>query len=486
MTCGQNHMKWWYLNRLDSESLEVLGKPGSILEAQRNAHFVDFQFGALDGIFCVTSGGVLCSFSSARMMEKWVRLESSTSYSIALLMREGELSLFIGCSDGIIRVFTQDLTYSGTLPLPYPLANSKYPACYAVSLLSDNNKLAAIYADRQLIVWDLSAKNLSNSPQIRFFRNHFSCIWDVCFKNQGFTDIITESTTPVNTFITCSQDHSIKYWGMDTKHLKAEPLIGSSNAFLGSIDFEIEEDLSSTDSADSFSKFSLSDGFPDGELPDRSQSSSSPRCVAVHPMRGTVACGDRKGRLHCFDQSHRKTHTLQAHSSEVLTICFSPIMRQSPDGQWSIEIDSVFENQLVLLASGGRDRLIHVFNALDNFSLVTTLDHHSSSVTAVKFTSDGKRLISCSGDKTIVFCSVDGPRIIKQKSVTSPHGSINGLSIDPVNKFAATSGQDKRLNIWNVQTGKHVRAYKHDSISGELYRCDIDPSGFFFLSFLLE
>ena len=456
--------------------MEVFGKPGSILEAQRNAHFVDFQFGASDGIYCITAGGVLCSFSAARMMEKWVRLETTSAYSIALLTREKSMLLIMGCSDGVIRVFNSDLTLHASLPLPYPLADGNYPACYAVSLLSDTNKLAAIYADRQLIVWDVSSEDLPSSSQFRYFRHHSSCVWDLCFKHQGSHENASDSSDQA-ALVTCSQDHSIKVWGMETKHLKSSPLSGSSNGYLSSIDLDIEEDLAASHANDTFTRFSLSDGFPDGELPEKSPYSSAPRCLAVHPSEGTIACGDRNGRLHIFDQSHRRTLMLQAHSSEVLAICFSPVMGQSADGQWSIETGSGMDTQLVLLASGGRDRLIHIFNAIDGFSLVTTLDHHSSSVTAIKFTSDGKRLISCSGDRTIVFSSVEGLRIAKLKAVTSPHGSINGLSVDPINKFAVTSGQDKRLNIWNIQTGKHVRAYKHDSIAGELHRCDIDPSG---------
>ena len=47
-----------------------------------------------------------------------------------------------------------------------------------------------------------------------------------------------------------------------------------------------------------------------------------------------------------------------------------------------------------LLASSGRDRLIHVYDSYRNYSHVSTLDSHSGSITLVKFTPDGKRLLS--------------------------------------------------------------------------------------------
>lgn len=38
-----------------------------------------------------------------------------------------------------------------------------------------------------------------------------------------------------------------------------------------------------------------------------------------------------------------------------------------------------------LLASAGRDRLIHIFDMQNNFSFVQTLDDHSASITSIKF-----------------------------------------------------------------------------------------------------
>lgn len=40
---------------------------------------------------------------------------------------------------------------------------------------------------------------------------------------------------------------------------------------------------------------------------------------------------------------------------------------------------------LKLLATASRDRLIHVLDAANDYSLVETLDEHSSSITAVRF-----------------------------------------------------------------------------------------------------
>ena len=167
-----------------------------------------------------------------------------------------------------------------------------------------------------------------------------------------------------------------------------------------------------------------------------------------------------------------QSQSINAHDAEILTLQYSPVL---------VESELSKSSPLVLLASAGRDRLVHIFDASDTSSPychLQTLDNHSSSVTAMTFTSDGMKFITCGGDKTMVFNGVNGKDVTRLKSVQTSNGTINGLAVDATNKFAVTSGQDKRVNIWSVQTAKHVRAYKEDSW-GELYKCDIDPSGMF-------
>lgn len=104
-----------------------------------------------------------------------------------------------------------------------------------------------------------------------------------------------------------------------------------------------------------------------------------------------------------------------------------------------------------LLASASRDRLIHIFNPEKNYSLEQTLNDHSASITAVKFTgkhrdhlspllglsittlgggsitlsgltciicapgqSPGVRMVSCGADKSIYFQTAEQVRLKKR------------------------------------------------------------------------
>ena len=90
------------------------------------------------------------------------------------------------------------------------------------------------------------------------------------------------------------------------------------------------------------------------------------------------------------------------------------------------------------MATASRDRLIHVFDAKDDYQFLQTLDEHSAAITSVKFAcacvciyvspclekvrfvclhtlrtagkDDNFQLISCGADKSIIFRSLDKVR----------------------------------------------------------------------------
>ncbi len=57
------------------------------------------------------------------------------------------------------------------------------------------------------------------------------------------------------------------------------------------------------------------------------------------------------------------------------------------------------------MASASRDRLIHVFDPENDYSLVQTLDDHSSAITSVRFTEQDNQIhmLSCGADKSLLF-----------------------------------------------------------------------------------
>jgi len=517
VTCGDRHLKWWYLitdNTPNSEHIVtgINGRPASILETQRNSNFVDVlcptgqhDSALRSNVYCTTSTGLLCLVHESRLMDKWVQLDSPASFCLALTSS----LLLVGCTNGRIYAFSPvSLEYIATLPLPGPLCNGtsegsiqsprssgtsstsklQYPACYGLCAVPLTSYVAASYADRSIFIWDVS--DVLNVARYRSFVFHRSCIWDLQFVEASSSlptsvsseDISDPLPLPQGTFITCGADNTVHVWNIDPKLQRkskfrssySRDLLHSFYLDAGDVDISASVDYSSS--------------APDTELPDRQQGRLAARCLAVHPNGSEVACGDRRGLLHIFDLRTMKpaegtANGVRAHAAEILSLNYSPYMASSTPE----EITSDADRDLVFLASGGRDRLVHVFDAspsnstgCGSYTPVTTLDGHSSSVTVVKFSSDGKRLVSCGGDKTMVLNAVKGRDISRARTINTPHGTINGMALDAAtNKFAVSTGQDKRINVWNITSGKLMRSYRPSDVNGELYKCAMDPSGMF-------
>ena len=78
------------------------------------------------------------------------------------------------------------------------------------------------------------------------------------------------------------------------------------------------------------------------------------RCVAVHPTGAEVACGDRGGTVRVYSLPEGRLQALlPAHDAEVLALDYSG---GQGDGAGAV------------LASGGRDRLMHVYDASQQVS----------------------------------------------------------------------------------------------------------------------
>jgi len=62
-----------------------------------------------------------------------------------------------------------------------------------------------------------------------------------------------------------------------------------------------------------------------------------------------------------------------------------------------------------------------------------------------------------------------------------PHGTIYSMDVFG-KRMVITAGQDKKLNVWNAQTGKIHRQHKQDASAGEPIKIHVDPSGSFFVT----
>lgn len=154
-------------------------------------------------------------------IEPFVALQTSSANCLVV----GEQHIFVGCADGIVRCFSPfTLQFVTTLPRTHYLgvdvakglsishmashpANAKYPDTVALTYDETNHKVACVYSDRSLYLWDVT--DIRKVPylglfysllgQSLFLKNIFlSVMFSVfCFFNGRLANRIRFCTTPL-------------------------------------------------------------------------------------------------------------------------------------------------------------------------------------------------------------------------------------------------------------------------------------------------
>lgn len=505
---GAKHLKQWTIGGPRARSSSGMttnpgmdGRPVK-LGSQKESIFVSLSSPATSReqnagapanqpIYALTSSGVLCLLHSGSAIEKWVDLQVRQAYALAA--SEGYVAC--ACSDGIVRIFLQgSLEYSSTLPRPAPhgyhgltdanvgaylaVGNRvtdgiRFPDAIACSYLQQGQNIAVIYADHSLYVWDV--RSYSKIGRYRTFLPHSSCIWDVVSLPDRFHSTCVNSVPRGESFATCSADGSIRLWHLDLGHddtSEASPIHSSSdNArpqnvynkdILGVLYIDTSGEL----------KGRLSTSGAGEEAVDTSVGF---RSITVSPDGNHLAAGDSSGNLRIFDLNSLLLHSFQeAHDAEILSLAYTTIVNENNPCDTALTSNS-------LLASGGRDRLIHVYDVNRYYDVVETLDDHTSSITTVRFACNGSKLLSCSADKSVVFRDVamtkSGCKASRYHQEIATRGTIYDMDIDASDKLVVTVGQEKKLNILSLATGKPVRCFKPEGDVGEPIKVRMDPSG---------
>ncbi|XP_040082796.1 mitogen-activated protein kinase-binding protein 1 isoform X3 [Oryx dammah] len=483
VTAGNRHIKFWYLD--DSKTSKVnatvplLGRSG-LLGELRNNLFTDVACGRgkkADSTFCITSSGLLCEFSDRRLLDKWVELRNTDSFTstVAHCISVSQDYIFCGCADGTVRLFSpSNLHFLSTLPRPHALgtdiasvteasrlfsgaANARYPDTIALTFDPTNQWLSCVYNDHSIYVWDV--RDPKKVGKVYSALYHSSCVWSV----EVYPEVkdSNQACLPPSSFITCSSDNTIRLWNTESSGVHGSTLHRNI----------LSNDLIKIIYVDGNTQALLDTELPGGDKADGSLMDPRVgiRSVCISPNGQHLASGDRVGTLRVHElQSLNEMLKVEAHDSEILCLEYS-----KPD------------TGLKLLASASRDRLIHVLDAGREYSLQQTLDEHSSSITAVKFAaSDGQvRMISCGADKSIYFRTAqksgDGVQFTRTHHVVRKT-TLYDMDVEPSWKYTAIGCQDRNIRIFNISSGKQKKLFKgSQGEDGTLIKVQTDPSGIY-------
>eukprot|EP00105_Crassostrea_gigas_P030584 XP_011452949.1 PREDICTED: mitogen-activated protein kinase-binding protein 1 isoform X3 [Crassostrea gigas] len=473
VTVGNRHVKFWYLESSKTkinETVPLQGRNG-ILGDHKNNYFSDVACGK--AVYAITQTGLLCQFNDKRQLDKWVELRTTNATCVSA----GEDKIFIGCANGVVRIFDAvNLNYVATMPRPHQLGvdvasalspsqlisqteDAKFPDTVAVSYNDFHKKVTCIYNDHSLYVWDVhDVRKVGKSWS---FLYHSSCVWGL-----EVNPATTEEMNPIlpsDSFMTCSSDDTIRIWNLDPNMVETES--SKRNVYSNELLKVIYVDPSLTCLKD----VNYNPAGGTDKTDTNYDGKNGIRSIGISPDGRHLASGDRIGNVRVHDLINmQEIMKIEAHDQEILCVQYSDL-NTGPQ----------------LLASSSRDRLIHVFDVEQRYGLLQTLDDHSSSVTAIKFTeNDGQiKMLSSSADKSVLFRNAQMTptfQFVLANQHVVGNNSLYDMDIEPSQRFLATACQDRNIRIYNIKSAKQKQCYKGAvGDSGVLLKLQLDPSGQF-------
>ena len=272
-----------------------------------------------------------------------------------------------------------------------------------MSFDENNSTVTVIYNDHSIYSWNV--RDLKKVKKTGASLYHAGCVWGVDTHQAGI-------------FVTCSSDDTVRVWNFTQKVGNG----GGPVSVLGKILYFDPQ-------------FSA--------LKERT-TLCGVRCVSISPDGAHLASGDRAGNIRVHDlHTMQELCRIEAHDAEILSLQFST---QS------------------YLASTSRDRLIHVFDSAKNYEFLNTLDDHSSSITAVKFSSgQDPQMVSCGADKTIIFRKMkkdsEGLTLHRANQIVAKT-TLYDMELDVAGEHILTACQDRNIRVYSVADAKLIRTLK--------------------------
>lgn len=473
VTVGVKSVKYWYIDKngvpvttasTAQANIKCMASRLADLAELKDKTFVSVAVTG-QNVFTLTEDGLLCVLTYERTIDKWMDIQVKAGFSLSAFSN----LVVCGCEEGIIRFFDgTSLEHIRTLTRPPPLgeanvtiekqgmaiqtdSNATFADVISVKLFENNTRLFSLYSDKTVFIWDLT--KLDKVVVNRSFLNHSGGINDI--------QILPTSTLELTKFATASSDKTIRLWNIyHTDPHKLEHLV-VKNVY--------SRDLSRIIYiSKNVSHFKARNNETDEE--------GCIKCIRCSPDERFIASGDMTGNLRVHDiDTLQEVVNLQAHDSDILCLDYT--------GKEPSESRSERPSKLYL-ATGSRDRLIHIFDADNNYKFVTTIEDHSSSVTDLSFVrmNGEHKLISCSSDKSFIFRTMKETynEIRMERYAQVLKLRVHSITTHPIHNTIVT-GEEKAVRVYELSTGKVQKTIDENMdkpISVNNLKVAMDSSGY--------
>ncbi|GMF45478.1 unnamed protein product [Phytophthora fragariaefolia] len=509
VTVGQKHFKYWFLDEngsflvtgLHVNELPELQHRDAMVNAKTSATFtgVGCGLGACElKTFAVTSDGTLCCFGASGIMERLVSLESNRGNAISVTASY----VAVGGSSGVVRLFSPStLEYRATLPFPpafgaaneppnrtqsssmlYPFEPFRYPAVIATRITGSH--VIVFYSDRSIFIYSIA--NPDAVTVERSFLYHSGGVRDlqvvgsargvnskgkVVCTDSGSSEGVSADIIPTGTFVTCSDDNTVRLWHLELHRRPAhrfEPPDVSEIGFwknpyslemLRVIYNDHEQDFEDEHCVVLGGTSSHETNCSAHTLPTDLGRNKGLITVAVRLDQREIATGDQEGNVVVASLPLEKAVIrIGAHSSKVNCLAYSGL---NADGA-------------ILMASGGKDRLIQLYDCQRGHTVLSTLESHAAAVATISFSRDARTLFSSGADNAVMISRIDAKgEVVESNSLPISDGKIFDTVLLPDTNTIVACCSNK-LEIFDTNTGKQ----RNTLMVGEQHHLALCPANY--------
>uniref|UniRef100_A0A915PYL5 Anaphase-promoting complex subunit 4-like WD40 domain-containing protein n=1 Tax=Setaria digitata TaxID=48799 RepID=A0A915PYL5_9BILA len=456
VTVGIRHVKFWHVAKRPeySKSVPLQGR-SAILADQRNNTFLDVCCAPDNRTFSVTETSLLIEFHDKKLVSTY-DLHNEVPRSLVLGIGE----LFVGFNNGFIRCFDiATMKHKFTFCKPHYLScdvaegakqdalspgshptGCRYPDVRTLTYNKRTGMLTVIYSDRSIYTWQQTNQSILKISSQLF---HVGPIYPPNFE-----------WLPQGSFITGGTDQTIRMWNVDHLLRSFDENKATSLPYMNVFSDDLKKVIFLTNKVF---------GAP------LSDTCNGVKSLKVSPDGKHLAAGSRDGNLSIYDLTISTMEMIaffEAHESDIMCMEYS-------DPQ----------STRYLLATGSRDRMVHLFDPLNSYQPLASIDDHTSTVNSILFVQEGDnlQLISSAADRSIVIRKMVGsePSSVTFSRVThiKSQFGLNCVVLNTEGMVAAC--QDRQLRTYSFQ-GKLTKQIKGAaSDDGQLTRVRLDPSGIY-------
>ncbi len=333
-----------------------------------------------------------------------------------------------------------------------------------VAFSPDGKMIVSASLDQTLRRWDAATGQAIGEP----LAGHSDGVASVAFSPDG------------KLIVSGSYDNSLRLWNALTGQAMGEPLTGHEDV-VGSVAFSPDGRLVVSGSADATLRlWDVATGKPIGDPLRRHR--QAVHSVAFSPDGKLVVSGSGDHAVRLWDVDTRKQigESLKGHTDEVTGVTFSrdgtQIYSSSFDmtlRRWiafdeisggrafkgaSASLQSVAFSPAPdgkMIASGGRDELVHRWDANTGAAIGKPLAGHAGAIYSMAFSPDGKRIASAGEDMALRQWDADSGAPIGSPLV-GHGGTIYGVAFSPDGTRLLSAGEDSVLRLWDVASGAAI------------------------------